>query len=114
LGDTTVVNMSAIAASIFAQPNLQLRIWFNDGSNGWAALSPVQNLTPTPYTIAALSASNLSGTLPVTQLSGVVSNAQLAESSITITAGTGLSGGGGRGSRWFNYFKQYRPGFGRR
>jgi len=76
LGDTTVANMTAIPAAIFAaQPVLQLRIWFNDGVNGFAALSPVQNLAPVPYAIQALnanSASNLLWTLPVAQLSGVV------------------------------------------
>ena len=94
LGDTAVPNMDAIPASIFAQSNLALKIWFNDGTNGWAALSPVQSLTPAPYAVVALNAGSLTGTLPVTQLSGAVSNAQLAESTITITAGIGLSGGG--------------------
>jgi trimeric autotransporter adhesin len=98
LGDTTLANMTAIPAAVFTeQSNLQLRIWFNDGVNGFAALSPVQNLTPTPYAITALSAntsSNLSGTVSVGQLSGTVGNSQLAHSSITLTAGTGLSGGG--------------------
>jgi len=45
--------MAAISASLFTQPNLQLRIWFNDGVNGSTALSPLQNLTPTPYAIMA-------------------------------------------------------------
>ena len=97
LGDTTSANMTAISASLFTQPNLQLRIWFSDGVNGFAVLSPVQNLTPAPYAIQALnanSASNLLGTLPVAQLSGTVGNSQLANSSITVNAGTGLSGGG--------------------
>ena len=53
LGDTTIPNMAAIDSALFAQPNLQLRIWFNDGVNGFAALNPVQNLTPTPYAIVA-------------------------------------------------------------
>ncbi len=94
LGDTTIVNMTAINASFFTEPNLQLRIWFNDGVNGAAELNPIQNLTPAPYAVSALMASNLSGTLPATQLSGVVSNVQLADNTITIHAGTGLAGGG--------------------
>lgn len=49
LGDTALANMAGINASLFLQPNLQLRIWFNDGLSGFAALSPVQSLTPTPY-----------------------------------------------------------------
>src|SRR4029077_8303757 len=55
LGDPTLANMTAIPAAIFTtQPNLQLRLWFNDGVNGFAALSPLQNLTPAPYAIQAL------------------------------------------------------------
>jgi hypothetical protein len=94
LGDTAIANMTPINAAIFAQPNLQLRIWFNDGVNGWAALNPVQNLTPAPYAVNAQSASSLSGPISAAQLTGVVSNVQLADSSVTVTAGTGLSGGG--------------------
>jgi hypothetical protein len=94
LGNTATANMTSISTALFTQPNLQLRVWFNDGVNGWAALSPVQNLTPVPYAFTAQSASSLAGTLPAGQLGGVVSNTQLANSSITINAGTGLSGGG--------------------
>ncbi len=55
LGDTIIPGMSYMDASLFTQPGLQLRIWFNDGVNGFAALSPVQNLTPTPYADVATS-----------------------------------------------------------
>ena len=65
-----------------------------NGSGGYTILSPLQLITPAPYAIMARSASNLSGTLPATQLSGAVSNSQLANNSIAINAGTGLSGGG--------------------
>jgi hypothetical protein len=54
LGDTTLPNMTSIDASIFGtQPNLGLRIWFNDGVHGSVALSPVQNLTLAPYAVTA-------------------------------------------------------------
>jgi trimeric autotransporter adhesin len=52
-------NMTALPASLFNQPNLQLRIWFNDGVQGFAALDPAQNLTPAPYANFANTASNL-------------------------------------------------------
>ncbi|HKI68624.1 MAG TPA: hypothetical protein VKA67_03490, partial [Verrucomicrobiae bacterium] len=61
LGDTTVPNMAAIDASLFSKPDLQLRIWFNDGVNGFAALDPAQNLTPAPYAITANIANGLPG-----------------------------------------------------
>jgi hypothetical protein len=61
LGDTTLANMSAIAVSLFTQPNLQLRIWFNDGVQGSTVLNPVQNLTPAPYAVAADLTSSFAG-----------------------------------------------------
>jgi hypothetical protein len=82
MGNTGLANMTAIPASLFSSvTNLQLRIWFSDGVNGFAALSPVQTLTSTPYAIQALSAnsaSNLLGTLPASQLSGSVPVSQLS------------------------------------
>ena len=94
LGDTKLANMTAIDSALFLQPNLQLRIWFNDGISGSAALSPLQNLAAAPYAAFADTASNLNGTLPVSQLSGTVPNSQLANNSVTVNAGIGLSGGG--------------------
>ncbi|HZV34080.1 MAG TPA: hypothetical protein VFB72_05840 [Verrucomicrobiae bacterium] len=82
LGDNTIPNMAVISAAIFAQPNLQLRIWFNDGVHGDAALSPLQNLTPTPYAVQALNAesvaaTNITGSIPLSELqSGFVTNNQ--------------------------------------
>lgn len=95
LGDTTVSGMAAIPASTFAQPNLSLQIWFNDGANGSIALNPSQTLTQVPYAAAAATASNLSGTISAAQLTGALGNGQLASNSITFNAGPGLSGGGG-------------------
>ena len=92
LGNTALANMTAVPVAIFNEPNLQLRIWFNDGVNGFAALSPVQNLTPTPYAVQALNASNvlgtvsadqLTGSLPVSQLSGTVPLSQLPGAVLT-------------------------------
>ena len=99
LGDTTLANMTVLPTSLFVQPNLQLRIWFNDGINGFAVLSPLQNLTPAPYAAFANSASNilgtvtasqLSGSIPVAQLSGTLGLNQLPTSLVT-NNGTGLN-----------------------
>ena len=40
LGDTNLANMTALAAGLFQQPNLLLRIWFNNGVDGFAVLNP--------------------------------------------------------------------------
>jgi hypothetical protein len=54
---------------------LEITVQINGGSS--TTLNPRQQLTPAPYAIMAGSASNLLGTLPVTQLSGAVSLANL-------------------------------------
>jgi hypothetical protein len=75
----------------------------SNGTGSYVWLSPLQPVTPAPYSVFANTASNLSGSLPTaqlsgeipaTQLSGPVSNTQLANSAVTVNAGAGLSGGG--------------------
>jgi hypothetical protein len=51
LGESNLANMAILDASLFVQQNLQLRIWFNDGVNGFAPFSPVQSLMPVPYAL---------------------------------------------------------------
>ncbi len=65
LGDTAQANMAAVPVALFSQPGLQLQIWFSDGVNGSAALSPAQDLTPAPYAISANTATTLNGGLSV-------------------------------------------------
>ena len=71
-----------------------LGISVSNSSGSYTSLSPRQPLTPTPYAIFANTASNVIGVVSASQLTGQVGNNQLANNSITITAGTGLSGGG--------------------
>lgn len=59
LGDTSLVNMQGLSAAVFDQAGLELRIWFSDGVNEFAALSPVQPLTPAPYALRAEEAKGL-------------------------------------------------------
>ena len=60
--------------TIFAGANRWLEIGVRtNGAASFSALVPRQKLTPTPYAIFANTASNLSGTLPSAQLSGLYS-----------------------------------------
>ncbi len=89
LGDTAIPNMSAIGAELFNQPGLLLQLWFNDGVHGFAALSPAQPLTAAPYASFAVTASNLLGSLPASQLSGTLPSGALPTNAVfsgTITA----------------------------
>ena len=65
-----------------------------NGTATFTTLIPRQPVMPVPYSIFAGTASNVSGMLPAAQLSGTVGNGQLANSAITVNAGSGLSGGG--------------------
>jgi hypothetical protein len=93
LGDTNRPNMTAIPAAIFNEPNLQLRIWFNDGVKGFAQLNPPQILTPTPY---AVTAGSLNGLLVQQNADGapnVIGGASVNSVSNGVTGAT-ISGGG--------------------
>ena len=104
LGDTTKVNMTALPSATFLQPNLQLRVWFSDGNNGFAALSPVQNLTAAPYAafanlagglVGPVSASQITGSFPSSSLAGAYNSAvTLANPANQFTGGFTGSGAG--------------------
>ncbi len=80
---------------VFTGPDRWLDIGVRtNGPGAFSVLAPRQLITPAPYAIMANNASNLLGVLPAAQLSGAVGNGQLVNSSITVGAGTGLSGGG--------------------
>jgi hypothetical protein len=82
-------------AGVFTGPPrwLDLAVRTN-GGGAFTTLSPRQLLTPAPYALMANSASNLLGTLSAAKLAGTVANSQLANNSVTVNPGTGLSGGG--------------------
>jgi hypothetical protein len=93
LGDTSQPNMGAMPASLFLETNLQLRIWFNDGVNGFAALNPPQNLTAVPYAGTANYADTILGSVSAAQLTGTIAPTQLPASTLTNGAGNAsLSG----------------------
>ena len=95
LGDTSVSNMLPVSWAVFTNGDARLRIWFNDGTNGFARLSPDQRLGASAY---AMMAANLpDGALTSNKLApgavrtanladGAVTSAQLAPNSVTIPA----------------------------
>jgi formylglycine-generating enzyme required for sulfatase activity len=108
LGDTTISNMAAIPVSVFNQPNLQLQIWFNDGTHGFAALNPPQPLTPTPYAVTAttattanyaatagtagsVAAANITGTILVTDLPASIITNGATGVNITLATPPGMA-----------------------
>ncbi len=96
LGDTTITNMRyPVPADIFIDYNdTYLRIWFNDGVNGFQHLTPDKQIVSVPYAHHAAQAANsdtlgglsapLAGDLVGTSASQEISNKTIDGSSNTI------------------------------
>lgn len=72
LGDTSVSNMASIPKNVWNNPGLRLRIWFNNGTDGFTPLSPDQHIHSTPYAIKAGSIDD-----------GAVTTAKIADGAVT-------------------------------
>jgi hypothetical protein len=73
---------------VFTGTNYWLEIGVEtNGAGSFSTLTPRQPLTPAPYAIYAES-------VTASGISGLLTNAQLAHSAVTVDAGPGLSGGG--------------------
>ena len=53
LGDATRLNMSVVPATAFTNPDVRLRVWFNDGVNGFQLLVPDQRIAAVGYAMIA-------------------------------------------------------------
>ncbi len=53
LGDTNIAGMVAIAPGVFANTDVRLRVWFNDGTTGFQQLTPDQRLAAVGYAMIA-------------------------------------------------------------
>lgn len=53
LGDTSLANMTAIPASVWANSDVRLRVWFDDGTNGSQLLTPDQRIAAVGYAMMA-------------------------------------------------------------
>lgn len=53
LGDTSLTGMIAVPATVFNNPDVRLRVWFNDGVNGSQQLTPDQRLASVGYAMMA-------------------------------------------------------------
>ncbi|MBE7159546.1 MAG: hypothetical protein INR62_14145, partial [Rhodospirillales bacterium] len=83
LGDSNLANMTALPASVFsASPDLRLRVWFNDGTNGSQLLSPDQRVGSVGY--AQLAATVPDGAISSTKIApGAVGTGNLAAGAVT-------------------------------
>lgn len=105
LGDTTRSNMAPIPSSVFTNENVNLRVWFGTGTNGFVQLTPDQRIGAAGYALRAATVDNLTnvtgdvtllGTLTARQIIGGIDNVVSSEGSV-IAGGTlnDLAGEGG-------------------
>jgi hypothetical protein len=100
LGQTTISNMTvAIPAAVFANSNVLLRVWFNDGVSGFQQLSPDQPIAAAGYAMQAVSAIN---TIPYIQLFNQVTNATFTVPANVTRITVEMWSAGGNGGSGFN------------
>jgi len=82
LGDASLANMTSIPLTVFTNPGVQLRIWFNDGNNGFEQLSPDQRIAAAGY--AMMAASVADGAITASKLApNAVTSDKIPANSIT-------------------------------
>jgi hypothetical protein len=107
LGDTTLGNMTAIPAAVFGNADVRLRVWFDDGVNGFQLLAPDQRIAAVGY--ALMAAGVAAGAVGATQLAdGAVAFSSLAKPPQSGTvAGAGLIHDFGSSSFTVNFPQPY-------
>ena len=69
LGNTAIDGMGAIEPSLFStHSDLHLRVWFNDGVNGFERIVPDRPFASVPYAMSAGSATIENGSIKTDQL----------------------------------------------
>jgi len=53
LGDPQLAGMATVPAAVFANPDVRLRVWFNDGTHGFQPLTPDQRIAAVGYAVMA-------------------------------------------------------------
>lgn len=53
LGDTALANMTTLPTTVFENADVRLRVWFNDGTNGFQHITPDQRLVSAPFALNA-------------------------------------------------------------
>lgn len=56
LGSSSLANMQPVPSTVFSNPDVHLRVWFNDGANGSQRLTPDQRIAAVGYALVASTA----------------------------------------------------------
>jgi hypothetical protein len=91
--------ITPITPTVFNNTDVRVRVWFNDGVSGFQQLAPDRRLGAVGYALVAqtanVAATVADGAVTTSKLApSAVDNTKLANNSLTVTAGSGLTGGG--------------------
>lgn len=86
LGDVALANMTAVPPTVFANGDVRLRVWFNDGVNGFEQLAPDSRFAAVPYAMHAGTAAQIAdGAVSAASLApGAVTTAKIASGAVTV------------------------------
>lgn len=84
LGDATLPNMQVVPATVFSNADVHLRVWFNDGANGWQLLTPDQRIAAVGYAMMAGTTQTVpDGAITTAKIAvGAVGSSQLAPNAV--------------------------------
>ena len=87
LGNATLPNMAVVPATVFTNPDVRLRVWFNDGTNGFQLMTPDQRIAAVGYAMMATTAQTAQtvpdGAITSAKIAaGAVGNAQIAANAV--------------------------------
>jgi hypothetical protein len=96
LGDISLANMAALPATVFTNPNVNLRVWFSaGGTNPFIKLSPDQRLGSSGYALRAASADNVSNVTGDLTVAGTLKASKIAAGADADASGANSTVGGG-------------------
>jgi hypothetical protein len=87
LGNSAIQGMNAIDPSVFQQhADAKLRVWFNDGTNGFQQLTPDRSFASVPYAMASGASTIQDGSITRSKLESSIINdlqASIADGSVS-------------------------------
>jgi hypothetical protein len=87
LGNSAIQGMNAIDPSVFQQhTDTKLRVWFNDGTNGFQQLTPDRHFASVPYAMASGASTIQDGSITLSKLESSIINdlqASIADGSVS-------------------------------
>ena len=80
LGNATLPNMTVLPATVFTNPDVRLRVWFDDGSHGSQLLAPDQRIAAVGY--AMMSEQAQTAQVAQTVPDGAITTAKIADRAV--------------------------------